>query len=562
MHEVPIAAAGRLRTFAEAGMITLADFHLARRMTVRDEHEDALLAFALTTRELRHGSVCLPLAEAPQLKAGLDAEEGHDRPEAALDWPDPDEWHDVVAASTAVADGGPFTFVDGRLYLTRFHRQERAVARALARRRELPLDEGYTVLPGTREPDEHQDRAVAAALRHRTSVITGGPGTGKTTTVVRILNSLGARGPVSVALAAPTGKAARQLDEAVGASLDPGAVSELRSGTLHRVLGKRVRGTDAVHHAGNPLPYDVVVVDETSMVSLEHMASLLDAVGPDTRLVLVGDPHQLRSVEAGAVLADIVANPSLLQLGSVVELRTNRRSQPDITALADAIDAGDTAGALAIIDDAAAISWHDFDGHSITSQPLFRADVVGTARAVVSAARAGDARAALDAMNRHRVLCAHRVGHHGVQGWARAARDVVAAELPEYGLAGHYVGQPLLLTQNTETFSNGDVAVIVERDGQLVAAIDQGSEPTLVPPVLLDDASDLHAMTIHKAQGGQYDTVSVVLPPPGSPLATRELVYTAVTRARAGLRIYGSREAFTEAVATPVRRASGLAVSS
>ncbi|NLE98501.1 MAG: exodeoxyribonuclease V subunit alpha [Propionibacterium sp.] len=560
MHEIPISATGRLREFAEAGMIALADFHLARRMAHGfEDRDDVVLACALAVRELRHGSVCLPLATAHELKPTTEIDDGHEVAPVALQWPEPDSWAAEVASSRIVGEGCPFTFVDGRLYLTRFYVQERQVADALAERRGLPITDIFTVLEGTGDPDAAQDRAVEAAMRHMTSVVTGGPGTGKTTTVVRILNSLGAAAPISVALAAPTGRAARQLFDSVRGKLHDDATSEVTHGTLHRILGKRVRGPGATHHRDNPLPHDVVVLDESSMVSLEHMASLLDALAHTTRLVLVGDPHQLRSVEAGAVLADIVANPALTQTGSVVELQTNRRSNQDIAELARAIDAGDAEGALAMIEASSTIEWFDYDAQPIASLPRFRDDVRSTALDVVAASSAGDAKSALAALRRHRVLCAHRLGRHGVQGWSRAAREVIAAALPSYGAAERYVGQPLLLTQNTDAFNNGDVAVIVEQDGALVAAVDQGGQPLLVPPVLLEDAHDLHAMTIHKSQGGQYDTVSVVLPPVGSPLATRELVYTGITRARTALRIYGTREAFVESLATPVRRASGLA---
>lgn len=561
MHEVPVSATGILRTFCEARMIALPDFHLARRMSRGFEpDDDVVLAFALAVRELRLGSVCLPLDEARMLSPLSELDDGSATADVSgLPWPD-DTWADRVAASRIVGPERPFIFADGRLYLSRFHAQEEAVKEALARRRALPEDEDASPVAGDGEPDARQDAAVAAAMRHRTAVVTGGPGTGKTTTVVRILNSLAQRGPLRIALAAPTGKAARQLHDSVLPRLAEGAaLGAPFSDTLHRLLGKSVRGPRCTHNAENPLPHDVVVVDEVSMVSLEHMASLLEALSPDTRLVLVGDPHQLRSVEAGAVLADIVANPRLLQPGSVVELATNRRSNQEIVALARAIDAGDATEALSIIDGATSITWHDYVGIGIASLSRLRDDVTTQIRQVVAAAAAGDATEALAALGRHRILCAHRLGPFGVQDWGRAARELGAESVPGYGKGDHYTGQPLLVTHNTDTFNNGDVAVLVASDDGLIAAVDQGATPLRVAPVMLDDAADLHAMTIHKAQGGSYDVVSVVLPPEGSPLATRELVYTAVTRARSELRIYGSREAFRDALVTPVRRASGLA---
>lgn len=562
MHEIPQRAEGILRSFCEAGMISLADFHLARRMSRDYETNDqVVLAFALAVRELRLGSVCLALATAHTLKPVTDLDDGAGAALAApLPWPDEDGWAQAVAGSRLVGPGRPFMFEDGRLYLSRFYEQEREVADALARRRLLPVAENAVAPPPVGEHDAQQDAAVEAAMSHMTTVITGGPGTGKTTTVVRILNALADANPLSIALAAPTGKAAQQLHDSVFGKLAPAATKHPPfSGTLHRLLGKPIRGSKATHNARNPLPYDVIVVDEVSMVSLEHMASLLEAVRDDTRLILVGDPHQLRSVEAGAVLADIVANPSLTQAGSVVELRTNRRSNGEIAALARAIDDGDVARAGALIHDSSSISWFEFDGSGIAGLQQFRDDVSTQAGAVINAARGGDASAALRALQTHRVLCAHRLGPFGVQAWGQAARQIIAQSHPDYGSRQWYVGQPLLLTRNTDAFHNGDVAVLVQADGNLFAAVEQGESPRLVPPAILDGASDLHAMTVHKSQGGQYDVVSVVLPPEGSPLATRELVYTAITRARHELRIYGSSAALAECIQTPVRRSSGLA---
>ncbi len=563
MHELPASATGLLRQYCEAGMIGLADFHLARRLSQGYEPDErVLLAFALAVRELRLGSVCVVLAHAHELKPLSEIDDGGGAvADQALPWPRPQEWVKLVARSRLVGEGRPFILDEGRLYLARFYAQERAVTDALERRKALPVADDVVPLPSTNEPDEQQDAAVRAAMVHMTSVVTGGPGTGKTTTVVRILNSLGTSGPISIALAAPTGKAARQLHDSVRGQLLPGtAVRPPFSGTLHSLLGKPVRGPRATYHSQNPLPYDVVVVDEVSMVSLEHMASLLEALSNRTRLVLVGDPHQLRSVDAGAVLADIVANPQLTQPGSVIELRTNRRSNPEISALATAIDQGDVAAANTVIDEASSIWWFDYEGRDIGGYEQFRDDVTTTAQAVLSAAKGGQARAALDALNSHRVLCAHRLGPFGVQAWGQAARRMIAAEFPQYGATRPYLGEPLLLTRNAGDFNNGDVAVIINDEGQLVAAVDDSDEPRLVPPSLLDGAAELHAMTVHKAQGGQYGVVSVVLPPKGSPLATRELVYTAITRARSELRIYGSRAALEECISTPVRRSSGLAL--
>lgn len=574
-HEVPVAAQGLLRSYAEAGMIRPVDFHLARRMAhaFGEKRTEVELAFALAVRELRLGSVCLDLMLAEQLLPESEVDDGlSDVAAAPLAWPEAETWVEAVRESGAVsgpdAPTRPFRLNGTLLYLDRYFTDERSVAVRLRDRAALPppaVADAQLVAVAERlanQPDADQDAAVRAALRNRTTVITGGPGTGKTTTVARVLISLAADGSLPrVALAAPTGKAAGRLRSAVAEKLPPETRLRLWDGTLHKLLGAAPRRPVPLHHRGNPLPFDAVVVDETSMVSLEHMARLLDAVADDTRLVLLGDPNQLRSVEAGAVLADIVETSSLIDGGDgggVRRLGRNWRSDPAINELSAAILEGDVERCRAVLDAAEHVTFHHFDGVLPMSAGTAGADVLGTAAAVIGAARDGDGPRALAALDAHRILCAHREGPYGARVWARAARAIVAAQFPGYGRDEHYVGQPLLVTRNSEQLSNGDTAVVVRRGDALEAVVDAASGLLRLPPALLDDASDVHAMTIHKAQGSQFATVSVVLPPLGSPLSTRELLYTAVTRAKRGVRIYGTWPAFAQAVATPVRRASGL----
>ncbi|HMR49460.1 MAG TPA: exodeoxyribonuclease V subunit alpha [Arachnia sp.] len=574
-HEVPVAARGLLRDFAEAGMIRPLDFHLARRMAQAfgEKRPPVELAFALAARELRLGSVCLDLTLASQLLPESEVDDGlSDAPAAPLAWPEAEAWVDAVRASDAVSDADgpsrPFRLVDTLLYLDRYFTDERTVAARLRHRATLPrpaVADAQLAAVAERlaaQPDADQDAAVQTALRNRTTVITGGPGTGKTTTVARILIALSADGShPRVALAAPTGKAAGRLRGAVAEKLPPQAGLRLWDGTLHKLLGAAPRRPVPVHHRGNPLPFDAVVVDETSMVSLEHMARLLDAVADGTRLVLLGDPNQLRSVEAGAVLADIVETSSLIDGGAgdgVRRLSRNWRSDPAINELSAAILDGDAERCRAVFQAAGQVSFHSFDGALPMASGTVLPDVLGAADAVIEAARAGDGPRALAALDAHRILCAHREGPYGARVWGRAARAAIAAEFPGYGRDMYYVGQPLLITRNSEQLSNGDTAVVVRRGDALEAVVDVASGTLRLPPALLDDAADLHSMTIHKAQGSQFTTVSVVLPPLGSPLAARELLYTAVTRARQGVRVYGTWAAFAQAVATPVRRASGL----
>ena len=569
--EVPVAATGLLRAFAEAGMIHVADFHLARRMAAYCGEDDdrVLLALALTVRELRLGSVCLDLACAPELIVPGEADDGSVAEPVELPWPEPHAWAAAVAASPAVAGPGtgprPFRLAGGLLYLDRFFTEEQELAARLRHRSalpDLPSPEPPDPGPGMM-PDPTQDAAVRAATRARTSVITGGPGSGKTTVVSRIIDALTARGPVTVALTAPTGKAATRLETAVRDRLRHPERAALTAGTLHRIIGVVPGRAERTHDALNPLPFDVVIVDETSMVSITLMAWLLDAVADSTRLVLIGDPNQLASVEAGAVLADISAAPDLVTSPggpAVVRLGGSHRNLDDVARLAETIRDGDADGCLALLERSATCTLTAYGGaEPLADLPELAADLGAAARDALDAALAGDGDRAVRALERHRLLCAHREGPFGTGYWQQAVRRHLAAALPGYAPeVGQYPGQPLIVTRNSDLVSNGDVAVIVESDGRLLAAVDRGGHAELLNPLLLEAAQELHTMTIHKSQGSQFERVSVILPPPGSPLLTRELLYTAVTRAESGVRLYGSPDALRKAVGTRARRASGL----
>ena len=334
-----LRATGRLRVLNDAGVLRAADVHVAQRLgaLAGEADEDVLVALALAVRGARSGSVVLRLADVagtvlpeeptPAAGAGVPVPAGGTGPEqvapaapAALTWPDPDSWLDAVRRSPLV--GGALRVEGDAVWLTRYWRQEREVAADLlaraARAPEVDPDRLRVALgrlwPGT-APDD-QRRAAAVCALSRVAVLGGGPGTGKTTTVARLLAALreaAAPGePPRAALAAPTGRAAARLAEAVhGAARDlPGPdrayLEGLSASTLHRLLGMRRGQRGPWHHAGNRLPHDLVVVDEASMLSLTLVAALLAALRPTARLVLVGDPDQLASVEAGAVLADLV----------------------------------------------------------------------------------------------------------------------------------------------------------------------------------------------------------------------------------------------------------------
>jgi exodeoxyribonuclease V alpha subunit len=593
-----LRAPGALRELNERGVLDAADVHVAQRLAslVGETDERCLLALALAVRGVRQGSVVLDLAEVPEQ---VRPEEGE-----ALSWPSLEDWRAALSASALV--GTALHREDDLLWLDGYWRQEVFVAEELLGRAAVaPLVDSSRLgvalarlWPGS-EPDDQRLAAAVCALSS-VAVLCGGPGTGKTTTVARLLVALqeSSPGPLRIALAAPTGKAAARLREAMIrpdpddrlSTSEKEALATLPSSTLHRLLGVR-RGSDRFwHDASNRLPYDVVVVDEASMVSLSMFAKLLEALRPGTRLILVGDPHQLVSVEAGAVLADLVgddedagrtserlaalasvvpadgpgvqvpASPGARLRDGVVGLTRTRRFEGEgpIDLLAQAIKGERPDEVLSLLRAGGPLELVEKEDDQPVPASVLRPVLLEVATAVIEAAAAGDAVGALQALDRHRLLCAHRrdVRHweQEVQSWL--LRDGLISPRRD----GRYAGQPLLVTSNDydNRLWNGDTGVVVAEDGVLVAYFSTGGEPARVPLGRLGDVRPMHAMTVHRSQGSQFKSVTVLLPPATSPLGTRETLYTAVTRAEERVRVIGSAGGILTAVARRVHRASGL----
>ncbi|MFP5320506.1 MAG: AAA family ATPase [Acidimicrobiia bacterium] len=435
------AATGRLGAFTDATVLEAADVHVGRTLArlggtdpTAGDGELVALAVAFAVRAVRLGSVTVDLATIAETATADDAA---DVDVASLPWPDEEAWVAAVAASPltargdeAEADARPLRLLGTRLCLDRYWRHERAIVDDLRQRAGAiapDVDDGLLaaglarLFPGA-APDD-QRTAAETAVRRSFSVIAGGPGTGKTTTVAAVLALLheqaAAHGrPLRVALAAPTGKAAARLTEAVHRragelDVDPAvrdAILHAEASTIHRLLGRRP-GSDSRfrHDRTNQLPHQVVIVDETSMVSLSLMARLVEAVRPSARLVLVGDPQQLVSVEAGAVLGDIVGpavEPDAAAEGPIAAgisvLRRVHRFSGGVGALARAVEAGDPDAVVDLLRDAPdGVTWLDADAAtSAEADALVRDAVVAPAADVVASARGGDALGALAAMQR------------------------------------------------------------------------------------------------------------------------------------------------------------------
>jgi exodeoxyribonuclease V alpha subunit len=593
-----LEASGLLRQFNEAGVVNAADVHVARKLAHlgAESDETVLLAVALAVRGPRLGHVHVDLARIRDT-AAVDAEEPIDL--AALDWPEPQAWIARVAASPLVTAGDapgtdvrPLRMVGSWLYLDRYWAEEVGVARSLRAMAAGPpdaidntlLENGLARLFGD-EAAGRQSLAAATAVTHRWSVVAGGPGTGKTTTVARIValiceQAAAAGGLVPlVALAAPTGKAAARLQESVHAEAAKLEVDErvrqellaLRASTIHRLLGWRPGSSSRFRHDRTQrLPHDVVIVDETSMVSLSLMARLIEALRSGARLILVGDPGQLASIEAGAVLGDIVGAGTGGVLGAdgppgpeIVVLDRVHRFGGGIARLANAIRSGDGDAVIELLragaDD---VTWLDLDVAERDALPAVAQPALAAARATLQAARAGEAREALDALGSFRILCAHRRGPYGVATWTARMEGWLAAELADLDPEDRwYIGRPLLVNENDYELrlNNGDTGVVVALgDGRVAAAFARGDETIQHSPSRLGAVDTVYAMTVHKSQGSQFHRAAVLLPSADSRILTRELLYTAATRAQRQLILAGSEESVRAAVARPVARASGL----
>jgi len=503
-------------------------------------------------RAWRTGSPCLDLRAADALGADADQET---TPEiAGLAWPDPDEWLAALGASPLIGgpdDNLPLCINGNLLYLRRtWCDQARVVAAFGARWRATPpMSQALT-----------GDDLTDAVLRQWVTVLTGGPGTGKTFSIARVVSQLHQLpGFDSIAVAAPTGKAAARLAQAIG---DDGP----RPTTIHRLLGARGPGRGNRYTAANPLPADVVIVDELSMVSLPLMAALLDALSPRTRLLLVGDPGQLASVEAGAVLADLVDAKVTASTHSdaplVRTLTKVYRFTGALTDLSLAAANGDADAALAVLGrgDAAA-RLVDIDAADVTwaSLPEVAATVTATAQATRHAAEAGDAAVALEALDGHRLLCAHRQGPYGVATWARRVAELTTPAGRRPG--DWWPGRAVLAASTAPDLGvvSGDQGVCIAAQGD-TRLVFQPDGPRLSPNAL-PGLTTMDAMTVHKSQGSQFKAVTLVLPPRDSPLLIRPLLYTAMTRAQEHLTIIGTAEQLRQGLTTAPHRASGLAAA-
>lgn len=614
----------RLQALHDAHLLSPLDVEVARGLArlVGEERPEVILAAAVTSRATRQGHVCLDLPRASSF--AMD-----EMGQAHAELPAAKPWIDLLSTSKLVGApedrSTPLVLTGDRLYLRRYFSYEKRLAEQLMKRIEHVesdidgglLREGLERLfpkrPGAGA--DLQRLAALVAVARRFCIISGGPGTGKTTTVTKILallqeQSLKVRKKrLAIMLVAPTGKAAARLSESIqearGQLACDARIKELiphEATTIHRRLS--VVGGSATrfrHDAASPLACDVLLVDEASMVDLPLMTRLIEALSPHARLILLGDRNQLASVESGAILGDLCGYANEPAFSSafakdlvaldpgaasgirvredagggasaptsicdcVVQLQKSWRygEGSGIAALALAINAGDAARAVEILTSGAFTDVALRGGAKDQSLGIdLRMDAVAGYRAYLEA---NAPRAVAAALARYRILCAHRTGPFGVEALNPLLEQAFESEgllRPGVRWYGH---RPVLVKENdyAAALFNGDVGVVLPdptdpRAMRVHFVSADGTDRSLAPS-RLPAHETVFAMTVHKAQGSEHDAVAVVLPETTTKVLTRELLYTAVTRPRKRVTIFGSIDVFREAVSRPIVRASGLA---
>ncbi|MAX52692.1 MAG: exodeoxyribonuclease V subunit alpha [Methylophaga sp.] len=532
---------------------------------------------ALLSEAIAEGHVCLNLQQLPTfcqpLKSVL--------PEIV------DDWMEILSLAKTVGQPGDYTPLilteQGLLYLYRYYRDEQDVA-SLIQQRLQPvndidleqLNEDLGRWTSVIEGPDWQKIAVAVALSRQFAVISGGPGTGKTTIVLSMLNSLQQQSPeLHIGLAAPTGKAAARLQQSISTQ----HAYEVK--TLHRLLGITEHNDQGSYHAERPLPLDVLIIDEASMIDISLMAKLMRALSPSARLILLGDSQQLASVESGAVLANLsegkqgqftaefseqfpeleipvteTSAPSTL-LNSFVRLQHSYRFDKDSTIgqLAKQVNDGDVLASLALLNPAASDIWYDTDEKQQQSRFL-----KGYQAFIDAVESKQTPQTVVEAFDSFRILAALKQGPQSVLSVNRLLMRLLAQRGWRTSLP-FYAGRPIMITQNDyrQRLFNGDTGIILYDDsGQLRACFCFDEEVRWVPINRLPAHETAFAMTVHKSQGSEFDSVSILLPDEISPILNRELLYTAITRAKQQVFILSKEGTLRHTIQTRHQRESGL----
>ncbi|MBE2294858.1 MAG: exodeoxyribonuclease V subunit alpha [Phycisphaerales bacterium] len=602
----------------QRGLLSDLDIHFARFINrlAGDGSPELAWAAALASHATGQGDICVNL---PQWLRRTLGSAGRDGVEPPPFMPPPiHDWLNTLRASPVVGRPGerrPLVLDRrGRLYLYRYWEYEWKLAENLLQRAQIVpplLDEAQLHADLARLFPRHlqlsgpdwQKVAAAVATLKQVCVISGGPGTGKTSTVLRILALLtgqtGGR-PLRIALAAPTGKAAARLRESIRAAKPSLELAAERlaqipeeASTLHRLLGAVPNSVYFRHDPDHPLPLDVLVVDEVSMVDLALLAKTVAALPAEARLILLGDKDQLASVEAGAVLGDLCAGAGRFSpefrarltvlsgeslprgresssplVDTIVLLRHSYRFSADsgIGALARAVNSGKSALALSLLTEASHkdIAWRDLVDPAALAEQLAEPVATGFAPYLRAVQANAEPVAVFEQFNRFRILAALRSGPFGIE----ALNRLCEAALQKRGLIdtrlNWYAGRPVMVTRNDYNLRlfNGDIGITLPDPdaAERLKVFFLGNDGTLrsFAPARLPEHETVYAMTVHKSQGSEFEQVLVVTPNEPSPVLSRELVYTALTRAKREAVFYGMPEVFAAAIGRRLRRSSGL----
>ena len=598
----------------DEGLLSWLDIHFSEfieRIEGRDNPELSV-AVALVSNSTRQGNICLNLPDIKE-KRLLDTGDGN----SPGIYPKLDDWIQSLRQCDTVGRPGeykPLILDDScRLYLYRYWEYQHKLAHLIKDRVQADeprvdisrLKDGLERLFPEESPGEVNWQRIAAftALTKRFCVISGGPGTGKTTAVVKILSliqELEAPHKKRISIAAPTGKAAARLQEILQFSRDKlDCSADIKESipekavTIHRLLRAIPHSPYFKYGSGNPLPVDVVIIDEASMVDLALMTKLVLALPHHAKLILLGDKDQLASVEAGAALGDICNSSAVdtcskafsqtlkdatgydITTGeetddrsticdSIVQLRKNYRfgSHSGIYRLSMAVNNGngDEAVRLMTSGDFEDIAWQELpDPHTI---PTTMKEMI--IQGYSSYLRSKDTVTALHMFDTFRILCALRKGPYGIHAINRLTENVLREENLISLTETWYVGRPIMITKNDYTVQlfNGDVGIILsdpDNKGDLRVFF-QKVDGTLKKfhHLNLPEHETVYAMTVHKSQGSEFEKVLLVLPDVESPVLTRELIYTGITRAKKSIEIWGSTDIFRKAVSQCINRSSGL----
>jgi len=596
----------QLQALQKQGLLTSLDVGFAQlmcRLSLNESNELAMAA-ALASHATANGHVCLDL----NCEAGRKVYLGDDV--GSVKFPDYSDWIAVLRKMPVLGETGDYCPLildeDGRLYLYRYWKYEQDLSHALNRRAgamapsvdEAQLQQGLNQLfPISSAEPNWQKVAAAAAVLNKFSVISGGPGTGKTSTVIRILALLRQQPnglDLKIALAAPTGKAAARMQEAIHQAKEELPVDDSvrdaipeQATTLHRLLGASLDSVYFRHNQDNPLPIDVLILDEASMVDVALMTKLMWALPEKARLIMLGDKDQLSSVEAGAVLADICGKqqafsddfrakltglignelpprkvPPAPMADSILLLHKSYRftDESGIGQLAKVVNQGDGKQALSLLKNS------DLPDISLPADHGAIAEqAAGSYQNYLECLKRGEAIDAIfAAFNGFRVLCAIRGGPYGVTALNQKIEAVLTARSLVDTRNDYYAGRPIMVTRNDHGLRlyNGDVGLLLpdpECDGLLRACF-QCSDGVVrkIAPATLPEHETVYAMTVHKSQGSEFEQVLLVLPEEDNPLLSRELVYTGITRARSRFELYAIDEILLASVQRKLSRTTGL----